>query len=690
MNQLHFIPEADKIIFLKEGIVSNTGSYKTLIQDPASEFSQFYRDGEFSTKYSTSLDDVPKESSPSKDVQISMEKSTVEEQQTSAKLFKTELKEEGEIREGLTKEYVKAMGYTNLILGMSFCASAYGFMGFGDRWLSIWIENYDDYLDNRYTNFTTAKPDLVLYSTVYASACVCMVICLILSSTFFGRGTTRASATLHHQVMRKLLYAPLSWHQETPSGRIVSRLSSDMSVVDNFLAQFIEHCANFFWTIIILFVVMIIVVPPVLAVLFVTTIVYIIQTKAADSTNRDLKRLANNSMGPVLTAVSETIHGQGRTLLRSMHLVDSSESLFGEKVNALNRYNFVSSEVIAWQNFWCYFLASLISIAAATYMIWGPQSFTTSELGLALTYCFLLPYFLLYFSFTFSILRLTMTSLERLQQYNTDELPQETEYAEGYDDKSAELNMVMSSDWPQKGEIRFNKTTLIYRPGLPPALKGVSFTVKGGEKVGVVGRTGAGKSSLLVVLFRLVDHSEGDITIDGVSISGVKLADLRSKFGIIPQEPLLMTGTIRQNLDPFNNHSDKEILEAINRVGLTKITLNQEVGSDADNLSSGQRQLISVARIMLRNVKIIIMDEPTSSIDPVTDALVQKTVRDVFSDCTVITIAHRLHTVIDSNHIIVMNAGNISEEGTPKTLLDNPDSHLSRMVNDLDRSTHQG
>ena len=600
-------------------------------------------------------------------------------------LIRAEEKKQGSLSNSMYADYLKSMGACNAGLGTFICLLAYVCMGFADRWLARWIELQDEYrlqeeqVGGNKSLITKTFPDRDTYAAVYGSACTTMVICMVLSSYFLGKGTTRASLTLHEDVLRTLLHAPVSWFQETPSGRILSRLSSDLSVVDSSLAQFAEHCLNFFFTIIILFTIMVLVVPQASVVLVIASVIFVIQLKASDATNRDLKRLANARNGAVLTSLAESVHGQGRTLLRVMNFVDYTENKFGCYVDKMNRFNYMSAAVIAWQTLWCTTFSTLIASSTAVFMVWAPVSYSTSEVGLTLTYCFLLPYFFLFFSVVFSITRLNLTCLERLLQYTGASVDQEPAWH--LDTDPTANNMV----WPKTGEVSFESAELVYRPGLPPSLKGVNLQIRSGEKVGVVGRTGAGKSSLAVLLFRLVDASSGGVYIDGVDVRTVGLQCLRSCLGVIPQEPMLMVGTVRSNLDPFNEHTDAEVQNIMTRVGLDDVKMDMQVGASADTLSSGQRQLLSLARTLMRNVKIVVMDEPTSSIDPMTDSAVQRVIREEFKACTVITIAHRLHTIIDSDRVIVMDDGIVAEEGKPRELLQNTDSHLTKLVQDLEK-----
>lgn len=230
-----------------------------------------------------------------------------------------------------------------------------------------------------------------------------------------------------------------------------------------------------------------------------------------------------------------------------------------------------------------------------------------------------------------------------------------------------------------------------YRPDKPLVLKKISLTIKGGEKVGIVGRTGSGKSTIMVVLFRLVETCGGSIEIDGVNIKSIGLDELRSKLTIIPQEPFMFNATVRQNLDPFKKYSDNEIWEALEKVGLKPFVselqggqgLTATVSEYGENFSVGQRQLICLARALLRRSQIILLDEATSSVDFETDKLIQTTIRKDFSHCTILTIAHRLNTIIDCDKILTLDEGLVSEYDNPASLLRNEDGVFAKLVEEL-------
>ncbi|XP_029676431.1 probable multidrug resistance-associated protein lethal(2)03659 [Formica exsecta] len=276
---------------------------------------------------------------------------------------------------------------------------------------------------------------------------------------------------------------------------------------------------------------------------------------------------------------------------------------------------------------------------------------------------------------TFSL----MTAVERILQYTN--LPAES--AVTSDDPPPPT-------WPAQGQLTFKDVSMKYDKNDPFILKNLNFSIEPGWKIGVVGRTGAGKSSLISALFRLFDEGlKGEIIIDGRVTSMVGLRELRSKISIIPQEPVLFSESLRYNLDPFNQYDDVKLWEVLRLVELNEVALDHNVLYGGHNFSVGQRQLICLARAILRNNRLLVLDEATANIDSHTDALIQDTIRRNFKECTVITIAHRLNTVIDSNRIIVMENGCIVEFGSPYELLHKPDGYFKQMVEKTDKQMAQ-
>ena len=243
-------------------------------------------------------------------------------------------------------------------------------------------------------------------------------------------------------------------------------------------------------------------------------------------------------------------------------------------------------------------------------------------------------------------------------------------------------------DWPQNGRIEFDKYTTRYRPELDPVLRDLTFSIRPGEKVGIVGRTGAGKSSLTLALFRIIESTRGLIRIDDLSIDRLGLFDLRSKLSIIPQEPVLFSGSLRMNLDPYERLPDDHLWTALEQAHLRDFVatcpggLSFTITEGGDNLSVGQRQLLCLARALLRKCKILVLDEATAAVDFETDELIQQTIRKEFAHCTIVTIAHRLNTILDYDRVLVLQQGELAEFDSPKTLLQNPNSIFYSMAKD--------
>ncbi|XP_062185861.1 ABC transporter C family member 14-like [Phragmites australis] len=274
---------------------------------------------------------------------------------------------------------------------------------------------------------------------------------------------------------------------------------------------------------------------------------------------------------------------------------------------------------------------------------------------------------LVYFAISTScMLENEMVAVERVNQFST--LPSEVAW-------EIEDNLP-SPNWPTHGDIDIMDLKVRYRPNTPLILKGINLSISGGEKIGVVGRTGSGKSTLIQALFRLVEPAEGKMIIDGIDICTLGLHDLRSRFGIIPQEPVLFEGTIRNNIDPIGQYSDAEIWQALERCQLKEVVvskpekLDAPVADSGENWSVGQRQLLCLGRVILKHTQILFMDEATASVDSQTDATIQKITRQEFSSCTIISIAHRIPTVMDCDRVLVLDAGLVKEFDAPSRLIE--------------------
>eukprot|EP00746_Dinoflagellata_sp_MGD_P040738 gnl/MRDRNA2_/MRDRNA2_19840_c0_seq1.p1 gnl/MRDRNA2_/MRDRNA2_19840_c0~~gnl/MRDRNA2_/MRDRNA2_19840_c0_seq1.p1 ORF type:complete len:439 (-),score=68.47 gnl/MRDRNA2_/MRDRNA2_19840_c0_seq1:165-1373(-) len=379
-------------------------------------------------------------------------------------------------------------------------------------------------------------------------------------------------------------------------------------------------------------------------------------------------------MAPVLTTINETCNG--RLILRSMRVEEAFRERFCEQMDEYSHFNYASLSVMSGGVILSYAVAFAISSCTASLIIAGAVHVSPSYVALALTYSFNLPFFLNALSQDSQILLGMLTSLERLLQYGRSGIvPKEAPWF--LPDEPAGTG---ASAWPPRGELVFDNVSLVYRPGTPKSVNRLSISIAAREKIGVVGRSGAGKSSLMVLLFRLNEATEGRITIDGVDIASIGLQKLRRAIAIVPQDPLLITGTVRLNLDPFHEHADEDIYRVLKEVELDPSLIEKSIS--ASTLSQGERQLLTLGRTLLWPAKIRVFDEPTSNIDAATDRVIQQLLRhaSAFRGSAQITIAHRLQTVVDCDRIMVMGAGKLQEVGPPRQLLADPNSQLSALA----------
>ena len=314
-------------------------------------------------------------------------------------------------------------------------------------------------------------------------------------------------------------------------------------------------------------------------------------------------------------------------------------------------------------------LGNLVILGASLLAVLGRHSLSPGLAGLSVSYSLMVTETLNWLVRMVCALETNAVSLERIFQYSAA-----GEEAAWKADRDEEL----PEAWPASGRLQLSNLTVRYRQDLDPVLTELSLTLEAGERVGVVGRTGAGKSSLTLALFRVLEAEAGEVTLDGENIAGLGLQKLRRSITIIPQDPVLFSSTLRFNLDPSKEHPDQRILECLQLAGLGDAgsDLDMEVQERGENFSVGQRQLICLARALLRSSKLLVLDEATAAVDPDTDAVVQRTVREHFQGCTVVTIAHRLNTVLDSDRVLVLEAGRVKEIGTPNQLLDDSNSAL--------------
>jgi ATP-binding cassette, subfamily C (CFTR/MRP), member 1 len=484
----------------------------------------------------------------------------------------------------------------------------------------------------------------------------------------------RGSTALHAQLYDSVLSSRLDWFDKTPVGRILNRFSQDLNIIDRMLPFNWGMCVHSSTMVLGCVIILAVVFPlflvsvPFLAVIYRST-----QLKYLES-SRELKRMEALARSPVYASFSEALNGL--TTIRAYGFQDTFVTVHEDKVEASNRAHFAGKVAVErWLALRLEMIGNVV-IGCVAVLAVVQTDVPPALVGLALVYATQMTFMLGWTVRTFGETENMMNSVERVQ-----------EYIDAGDRHEATPNaIVVAESWPSQGRVEFQDLTVKYRADLEPAVSDLSFTVEPGQKVGVVGRTGAGKSSVMLALFRMVDWT-GRILIDGVDIATVDLSVLRSHVSIIPQDPVLFLGTIKFNLDPFDEHTEDALWAALDKVHLKKRILegtgngiHEKVAEAGTNFSQGEIQLICIARAVLRGCKILVLDEATASVDDASDTLLQKTFRTSFVGCTMLTIAHRIKTIIDSDKILVLDQGRLVDFDTPAALLDQEEGRFLSLV----------
>jgi len=583
--------------------------------------------------------------------------------------------------------YIKASSATLLviIIGITNLGTQALFNG-SDFWLSYWTDTEQrkalnggssDYPPVTLTDTLTLRQNAIVYTVLIASL---FVLTLVRTTCFFV-ACMRASINLHNRLFRSVLKAPIKFFDYNPIGILLNRVSRDMGIVDDLLPptafDTIEIFINVLGTLITVGVIYPFNVIPAIILCSIVAVIRLLYIR----TVRSIKALEGVTRSPVFSHLAASLNGLAT--IRALGVQPEFERKFDEYQDIHSSAWFLFVAASRWLGISLDWISLGYITVITIVMTLTIGSATGSQIGLAISSALFLSG-----SFQWGVRQSTemesqMTSVSRIKEYS--ELPEEPARESAPGCKPA-------PSWPEAGEIEFNQVNLRYFENEEPVLKKLTFKIRAGEKVGIVGRTGAGKSSIIAVLFRLTEP-EGSIVIDGVETKSIGLHDLRKKLSIIPQEPILFNGPVRRNLDPFNEYTDFDMWRALKQVKLDEVVrslpgaLDAELNEGGSNFSVGERQLICLARAVLRQNRVIVLDEATANVDPDTDKFIQRTIAESFSNCTRLTIAHRLNTIMDSDRVLVMDAGQVKEFDVPHLLLQKENGLFSTMVRNTGKNS---
>ncbi|XP_058404363.1 ATP-binding cassette sub-family C member 4 isoform X3 [Diceros bicornis minor] len=688
-HQLQYLKAASQILILKDGKMVQKGTYTEFLKSGV-DFGSLLKKENEETEQSpvpatpTQRNRTFSESSvwSQQSSRPSLKDGTPEVQDTenAQVTLSEESRSEGKLGLKTYKSYFRAGAHwlviiflilLNLIAQVAYILQ--------DWWLSYWANKQSalNVTVNGKGNVTETL-DLNWYLGIYSGLTVATVIFGIARCLLVFYVLVNSSQTLHNRMFESILKAPVLFFDRNPIGRILNRFSKDIGHMDDLLPFTCLDFIQSFLQVIGVVGVAVAVIPWMAIPLIPLVIIFFVLRRYFLETSRDVKRLESTTRSPVFSHLSASL--QGLWTIRAYKAEERFQELFDAHQDLHSEAWFLFLTTSRWFAVRLDAICAIFVIVITFGSLILAKTLDAGQVGLALSYALTLMGMFQWCVRQSAEAENLMISVERVIEYTDLEKEAPWEYQKR-----------PPPTWPHEGVIVFDNVNFTYSLDGPLVLKHLTALIKSKEKVGIVGRTGAGKSSLISALFRL-SEPEGKIWIDKILTTEVGLHDLRKKMSIIPQEPVLFTGTMRKNLDPFNEHTDEELWNALKEVQLKEAIedlpgkMDTELAEAGSNFSVGQRQLVCLARAILRKNRILIIDEATANVDPRTDELIQKTIREKFAQCTVLTIAHRLNTIIDSDKIMVLDSGRLKEYDEPYVLLQNRDSLFYKMVQQLGKA----
>ncbi|KAG1687448.1 Canalicular multispecific organic anion transporter 1 [Nymphon striatum] len=695
-HNLSYLPYCDKILVVNKGTVFEANSYESLMSKNclfSESFLQYHNEtGETQDQHkipdlyksiksceddtkavkSGEILDLKEESNYSKNCKSSHDlpkRNSVNSSEASKfKLITEEEIQAGSVSWTVYYYYMKTVG----LPAFFFLTVAWGLAESSFAGSRIWIKQWSDGLPSE--NFSKIHEFQHKKIAIYSLFGLAEAIFVFIASNGFAFIISKTSAILHENMLTSLMKSPVSFFDTTPVGRILNRFTKDMEILDNELlwdfTDVIKIAMKAFFAALVISVNF----PKFLIIIILINVLYFYLQKIFIASSRQLVRLQLTTHSRLQEHYSESLNGKASIRAYKLQNEMIKETYAKIDLNQIYCFSYLAAQ--RWLTIRTETLGNISIFFVAMFAVLNKDFIDGTVVGLAILSAMVLKEEMNWLIRMISSLENHMVSAERVLEYSN--LPSE----------SCWNKETPSFDWLKEGKIEFCSYSSRYHKHLDLSLRNITCCIYPGEKIGICGRTGAGKTSLSLALFRIIEAAEGRILIDGFDISCLGLHDLRSKLTIIPQVPTIFSGTLKQNIDPFEEYDELDIWRALKQshmksfVSSLKDGLQFQVCEDGTNLSVGQRQLMCMTRALLRKTKILILDEATAAVDVETDKIIQETIRNEFKECTILTIAHRLNTIMDSSRVMVLEHGEIAEFDSPSRLLMNKDTIFYRLAKD--------